>query len=237
MAFQGGSTTKMTTTLGVQKVASDKANVVSADVLLNSDEILSNPLSKLMEGTVLTSVYAQLSISMDEWDLGSVALSTVTSPFYSLFTYNFAMRFVKKGTAVVDAVFIGPPGPPGVPGGQGPVGQQGPQGLAGLTGPPGLMGATGPQGAQGVQGVQGSTGPTGPQGPTGPTGPYGIAVPLPYDLDEAFTKRMDETAVIRSRAPGAYSETGEKFQPEQRAAGIYDPETGAIIKAITIPSR
>lgn len=144
----------MAITLGVQKVASDKANIVSAQVLLNSDEILANPLSELTKGPILTSIFAQLSLSMEEWDIGSVALSTVTSPFYSLFTYNFSMRFVKKGTAVVDAVFIGPPGPPGVPGGQGPVGQQGQQGLAGLTGPPGLMGSTGPAGPQGPQGIQ-----------------------------------------------------------------------------------
>lgn len=144
----------MAVTLGVQKVASDKANIVSAQVLLNSDEILPNPLAKLTEGTILSSVFAQLSLSMDEWEIGSVALSQVTSPFFSLFTYNFSMRFVLKGTAVVDAVFIGPPGPPGVPGGQGPAGQQGAQGLAGVTGPPGLPGATGPAGPQGPQGVQ-----------------------------------------------------------------------------------
>ena len=173
----------MAITLGVQKVPSDKANVVSADVLLNSDEILPNPLSELMKGPVLTSIFAQLSISMEEWELGSVALSTVTSPFYSLFTYNFAMRFVKKGTAVVDAVFIGPPGPPGVPGGQGPVGQQGQQGQAGVTGSPGLMGATGPQGPTGVTGALGPTGVTGPQGPQGTTGPTGPPLAIPYDLD------------------------------------------------------
>lgn len=144
----------MAVTLGVQKVASDKANIVSAQVLLNSDEILPNPLAKLMEGSVITSIFAQLNLSMEEWELGSVALSQVTSPFFSLFTYNFSMRFVLKGTAVVDAVFIGPPGPPGVPGAQGPVGQQGAQGLAGVTGPPGLPGATGPAGPQGPQGIQ-----------------------------------------------------------------------------------
>lgn len=144
----------MAVTLGVQKVASDKANIVSAQVLLNSDEILPNPLSELTKGPILTSIFAQLSLSMDEWEIGSVALSRVTSPFFSLFTYNFSMRFVLKGTAVVDAVFIGPPGPPGVPGGQGPAGQQGGQGLAGVTGPPGLPGATGPAGPAGPQGVQ-----------------------------------------------------------------------------------
>jgi hypothetical protein len=144
----------MAVTLGVQKVASDKANIVSAQVLLNSDEILPSPLAKLSEGPIITSVFAQLNLSMDEWEVGSVALSQVTSPFYSLFTYNFSMRFVLKGTAVVDAVFIGPPGPPGVPGGQGPAGQQGAQGLAGVTGPPGLPGATGPAGPPGPQGVQ-----------------------------------------------------------------------------------
>lgn len=144
----------MAITLGVQKVASDKANIVSAQVLLNSDAILASPLNELSKGPTMSSVFAQLSLSMEEWELGSVALSTVTSPFYSLFTYNFSMRFVKKGTAVVDAVFIGPPGPPGVPGGQGPAGQQGQQGLAGLTGPPGLAGATGPGGPVGPQGIQ-----------------------------------------------------------------------------------
>ena len=169
-------------TLGVQKVASDKANIVSAEVLLNSDEILSSPLAELTKGPVITSIFAQLSLSMEEWDIGSVALSTVTSPFYSLFTYNFSMRFVKKGTAVVDAVFIGPPGPPGVQGGQGPVGQQGPQGFAGLTGPvgppgpvsPGPTGPVGPPGATGPFG--GPPGPAGPLGPTGPDGPQGIGV-------------------------------------------------------------
>jgi hypothetical protein len=184
----------MAITLGVQKVASDKANIVSAEVLLNSDEILANPLSELTKGPVLTKVFAQLGLSMEEWDIGSVALSTVTSPFYSLFTYNFSMRFVKKGTAVVDAVFIGPPGPPGVPGGQGPVGQQGQQGLAGLTGPVGPTGPPGSTGAgepgpPGPAGVDGATGPQGPpgidgiqgiQGSPGVTGSAGPVAPIPY---------------------------------------------------------
>jgi hypothetical protein len=95
----------MTTTLGVQKTASDREDVVTAQVLLNSDEVLSNPLSELTKGPNLTSVFAQLSISMEDWDIGQVSLSTVTSPFYSLFTYNFSMRFVRKGTAVTSEQF------------------------------------------------------------------------------------------------------------------------------------
>lgn len=149
----------MTTTLGVQRVPSDKANVVSAQVLLNSDTVIPSPLAELMKGPNISSVFAQLNLSMEEWEIGSVALSAVTSPFYSQFTYNFAIRFVKSGTAVVDAVFIGPPGPPGVPGQQGPAGQRGQQGVAGVTGPPGERGAT------------------------GPAGPAGQVINIPYDLD------------------------------------------------------
>ncbi len=170
----------MAITLGVQKVPADKANVVSAQILLNSDAVIPSPLAELTKGPNLSSIFAQLSLSMDEWEIGSVALSSVTSPFYAQFTYNFSVRFVKKGTAVVDAVFIGPPGPPGAQGGQGPAGQQGQQGLAGVTGPPGLMGAT---------------------GPAGPVGTPGAIIAIPYDLDFVASTYTNFTNVY-ARAGG-----------------------------------
>lgn len=192
----------MTITLGVQKLASDKANVVSAQVLLNSSTILASPLNELTNGPTMSSILAQLSISEEEWELGSVALSTVTSPFYSLFTYNFSLRFVLRGTAVADTVFIGPPGPPGLPGGQGPAGQQGQQGLAGVTGPPGMQGVTGPvglQGAAGINGVNGFTGATGPMGPA-----TSIEVPFSAGVDAAqngSTTRIGERSVDLTAYP------------------------------------
>lgn len=158
----------MTTTLGIQQVKSDRANVVVAQVLLNSDSILPNPLAELMKGEYISRIYATLNISQSDYDLGQVSISGVTSPFYSLITYNFAMRFVKKGTTVTDAQFIGPPGPPGPPGTQGPAGQQGAQGFAGVTGPAGTAGTPGPAGAT---------------GPAGLPGAPGQLINIPYDMD------------------------------------------------------
>lgn len=177
----------MAITLGVQKVPSDKANVVSAQVLLNSDAVIPSPLAELTKGTNISSIFAQLGLSMSDWDLGAVSLSAVTSPFYAQFTYNFALRFVKKGTAVTDAIFVGPPGPPGIKGGQGPAGQQGQQGLAGVTGPPGLMGATGPAGPQGTAGVNGTN---------GSDGAPGQLINIPYDMDLVAAVMNNSTDVF-----------------------------------------
>lgn len=180
----------MTTTVGVQRLVSDQANVIQANVVLNTDRILPNPLTALGLPEVVGPIYSQLNISPDDYDFGQVSFSRIETPFYNLFSYTFAIRLVKRGTSVTSQQFQGPPGPPGVPGrdgaiglpgspgAQGPQGPQGSTGVRGVTGPfggpPGVTGVTGPVGPHGPTGPQGITGATGPVGPTGSIGVTGI---------------------------------------------------------------
>jgi hypothetical protein len=172
----------MTIAIGVQKTVSDRANVVTAIVLLGSDQVIPNPLTTLSTPDIIQRVYSQLGITSDKYDIGQVSLSSVTSPYFSQISYQFAMRFVLKGTIVTDPQFIGPPGIPGNSGSPGQPGAPGKQGQAGFTGPQGatgpsggVPGATGPTGPAGVQGPAGVTGWTGPPGATGPAGVQGPA--------------------------------------------------------------
>jgi len=146
----------MAITLGVQRTASDQANVVTATVLLNSDAILPNPLAALVEPTIFRQVYATLGIDPASYDIGQVALQSITSPLFQVFVYSFAIRFVKKGTAVTTQQFIGPPGMPGAPG---QPGAPGVPGSAGVPGPTGPQGATGPGGGGGGTLFGDATGP------------------------------------------------------------------------------
>ena len=191
----------MTVTLGIQQQLSDQTNVVVASVLLNSDQILANPLSTLVEPVYFNQIYTTLQISPNQYQIGQITLGQVPVPFAGIYTYQFAIRFVQNGTPVTSQQFLGPQGPPGIPGkagapgigSEGPPGPTGPQGATGVmgsTGPSagpvgatGVQGATGPQGATGVRGApgiqgftgaQGIPGPTGPRGTTGPTGAQGI---------------------------------------------------------------
>jgi hypothetical protein len=169
----------MTLTIGIQELVSDNPiNIVVAEILLNSDSILPNPLTTLCESKNLFQIYSSLGISQDVYDIGQVALSSVMAPFPGQYTYLFAMRFVKKGFSVTSNQFIGPPGIQGkqgapgllgigVTGVQGQTGIQGTQGFTGPQGIQGFTGVTGPTGPQGIQGVTGVTGPTGAQGATG----------------------------------------------------------------------
>ncbi len=186
----------MTVTLGVLQQASSQANVVVATVLLNSDQILANPLATLVQPQYFNQIYSTLNLNPAQYSIGQVTLAQVPVPFESLYTYQFAVAFVQNGTPVTSQQFIGPAGAPGIagkagqPGQQGvagpagPTGPTGPQGVTGATGPfggppgpTGPRGATGPFGATGVRGapgIQGFTGVTGPQGTPGVTGPQGI---------------------------------------------------------------
>jgi len=86
------------------------------------------------------------------------------------------MRWVKMGTLVLSAVFVGavaggmvnqsvglagPGGAAGAAGPQGALGAVGPAGLAGSAGPKGPAGARGPDGEKGEQGATGARGPAG----------------------------------------------------------------------------
>ena len=149
----------MTITIGVQELVSDNPNIIVAQVLLGSDQILPNALTVLSRPENLLHIYSSLGISQDVYDIGQVSLSNIVSQFISQFTYQFSMRFVKKGEPVSPNQFIGPPGPPGKqghPGGPGGPGVPGPTGPAGVTGPFG-----GPQGSPGHQGSPGPAGVTG----------------------------------------------------------------------------
>jgi hypothetical protein len=195
----------MTTTLGVQRLASDQAGVIVATILLNSTEILPNPLAALTDPSVFRQVYADLGIDPSTHDIGQLTIQPVPNPFAGVYTYSFAARFNPRGTFTSPQQYVGPPGAPGAagraggqgaPGPAGPAGPTGPKGHTGAQGPTGPFGgplgptgpagATGPRGATGVQGVpgpagatgvQGSTGAQGSPGPTGPLGPLGVTGP------------------------------------------------------------
>lgn len=174
----------MTITIGARQVASDSpSNVVVAEVMLGSDSIISNPLTVLSESNNIFLIYTSLGISQDIYDIGQISLSEVVTSLFGQFTYQFSIRFVKKGTPVVSAQFIGPPGVPGIPGIPGNIGPTGPQGptgpFGGPTGPQGLQGSPGPTGINGIDGV---TGMTGPPGPTGPAG-SGSLISTSFDIE------------------------------------------------------
>ena len=133
----------MVITIGVFKQLSSQANTVLASVLLNSDQILSNPLSVLVQPVYFNQIYSSLQISPSDYKIGQLTLNQVTTPFESLFTYQFVIQFVKNGTAVAPQQFVGPQGPPGVSGKNGAVGQEGPIGATGPIGPTGPSGGGG----------------------------------------------------------------------------------------------
>ena len=149
----------MAITVGVQRIVSNQQNVIQATVVINSDEILPSPLSYLSKQEILLKIATDLGISLDEYDISNITFTSVTTPFYSEFAYNFTIRFVQKGTEDQQTLFF-----------QGPAGPTGPTGPIGSTGPTGPIGPIGPVGATGPIG---STGPTGPIGPTGALGPQG----------------------------------------------------------------
>ncbi len=185
----------MAITVGVLKQISDQTNVVSASVLLNSDQPLANPLETLLQPVFFNQIYQQLQINPNQYQIGQLSLTQTPTSFLGTISYQFAIRFVLIGTPVTSQQFVGPQGPPGtpgkggVPGTAGPAGPPGPTGPVGPLGPTGpfggpqgstgVPGATGPQGATGVRGAPGTaglTGATGPQGATGPAliGPTGV---------------------------------------------------------------
>jgi hypothetical protein len=181
----------MNITVGVEKLPSNASNVVQAYVLLNTNEILPNPLVAINDSQVFNQIYSTLGISPNDWFLSQITLTQVTEPFTALYAYSFGIRLVKIGTKDPEAnQFQGPVGPKGLkgvkgdPGVQGVRGSTGPQGSTGpfggppgppgVTGLPGPMGSQGPTGPRGFQGSPGQTGPVGGQGPTGARGIQGI---------------------------------------------------------------
>lgn len=121
----------MTTTIGIIKQASGLPNVVQAVIVLNTDQILENPITAFSDPDILSQVYSGLGITPTDYEIGQLSFSRVETPFSGLFSYSFAIRLAQIGTSVTDTQFIGPPGPPGEPG---------------LPGPPGLPGAPGTSG-------------------------------------------------------------------------------------------
>ena len=181
----------MTISLGIQKVPSGSPNVIQGNVLITSDQVLSDPLGTFNSPFVTNEIQRTLGVSLDVYDLTQLTLNPAVLT-QGVYTYNFAVRYTKKGTNT--AVFqqfqgppgnVGPTGPMGLPGNPGPTGSPG---LLGPTGSPGLPGSTGPTGVTGNSGPTGYTGPTGfgstgstgpigSTGYTGPTGPLGLVGP------------------------------------------------------------
>ena len=168
----------MAITIGVLQQVSGQSNVVAASVLLNSDQILANPIATLVQPVYFNQIYQQLQINSNHYQIGQLSLGQVPVPFEGLYSYQFAIRFVLIGTPVTTQQYVGPVGPPGIAGRGGVAGAVGPGGPPGPTGPAGPLGPTGPFGGPpgpvGPQGVTGPFGATGIRGAPGPTGARGI---------------------------------------------------------------
>lgn len=132
----------MAITVGVQKLASDSTDVVLANIVLTSDQILQNPIIVLGDPIIFAQIYSQLGIRPDQWVLSTVILLEVQVQLPGITAYNYSVRYTRKGSRSRSIV--------------GPTGARGPAGSAGFPG------ATGPQGPQGPQG------PTGPSNGAGP---------------------------------------------------------------------
>lgn len=237
----------MNITVGVEKLPSNASNVVQAYILLNTNEILPNPLVAINEQQVFNQVYSTLGLNPNEWFLSQITLSQVTEPFTALYAYSFGIRLVKIGTKDPEAnQFQGPVGPKGLKGIKGDQGIQGirgatgpqgatgpfggPPGPPGVTGLPGPTGFQGPTGPRGFQGSPGQTGPAGGQGPTGPRGIQGI------QGIQGPTGPLGPTGAGVPGPPGPTGPNGKGFAPGGRfrndlmiAAGVTNVATAAII--------
>lgn len=187
----------MATSVGVQKVVSESANVIQASILITSDTVITDPIGFLNSPQVVNQIYRTLGINPDSWDIVQISLNPNISS--GLYQYNFSTRYLKKGTSsYIFQQFQGIPGPIGPMGPVGPVGLPGPTGPTGSSGP---TGPTGPTGLNGPTGPNGSTGPTGPTGPTGSTGPTGPTGPagstpsriVPLDVYDIVEWNLDDT--------------------------------------------
>jgi len=128
----------MTTTVGIEKLTSSASNVINAYVLLQTDEILLNPVTKLNEPDVFSRVFQTLGITPTTWFISQLTLSQVRMVQVGISVYQFNVRFVQVGTKDAQASqFVGPQGPQGI---QGPQGGVGPQGNVGPSGPAGPSG-------------------------------------------------------------------------------------------------
>ncbi len=122
----------MTTTIGIIKQASGLPNVVQAVIVLNTDQILENPITTFSDPLILAQVYSGLGITPTDYEIGQLSFSRVETPFSGLFSYSFGIRLAQVGTIVTDTQFMGPPGPPGDPGSPGSPGLLGPPGTSGI---------------------------------------------------------------------------------------------------------
>lgn len=237
----------MNITVGVEKLSSSASNVVQVYVLLNTNEILPNPLVAINESQVFNQIYSTLGLNPNEWFLSQITLSQVTEPFTALYAYSFGVRLIKIGTKDPEAnQFQGPMGPKGlkglkgdngIQGIQGPTGPQGatgpfggPPGPPGLTGLPGPTGFQGPTGPRGFQGSPGQTGPAGGQGATGPRGIQGI------QGIQGPTGPLGPTGAGVAGPLGPTGPSGKGFAPGGKfrnnlmiAAGVTNVGTAAIV--------
>lgn len=128
----------MTTTVGVQQLASNASNVINAFVLLQTDEILPNPITKINDSAVFSQIFQTLGITPSVWSISQMTLARIGTQREGLFSYEFNIRLVQINTRDSSAAqFQGPAGPQGLPGQQGAQGIQGPTGLTGAVGPAG----------------------------------------------------------------------------------------------------
>jgi hypothetical protein len=147
-------------TLTAVRGASYNPTVISANIVIKSDQSLPDPTGFLFANA--SSIYAQLSAP-------NTFINNIVLTGYAFlsgqYVYTFSAVLIAQGAAAPIQYVPGPQGPMGL---QGPIGPQGPMGI-------GVQGPQGFQGIPGLQGPQGVTGPFGgPPGPTGPTGPDGV---------------------------------------------------------------
>lgn len=129
----------MTTTVGVERLTSDASNVINAYVLLQTDEILPNPVTRLNDPGTFSQIFQTLGVTANTWFISQLTLAQVGVPQVGLYAYQFNIRLVKVGTKDPQTTqFLGPLGPQGPSGPRGGIGPAGPAGPAGPIGPTGL---------------------------------------------------------------------------------------------------
>ena len=134
----------MSTTINAVRGSSLNTSVITANISITSDQILTDPTGFLFSNA--SSVYSQLHAP-------NTFINNIVLTGYSIvlgqYVYTYSAVMVAQGSSAPVQFVPGPQGPIGLMGPQGPIGPMG----------------FGPQGLQGFQGIPGPIGPTGSPGP------------------------------------------------------------------------
>ncbi len=154
----------MGATISASRQVSANPNIISATVIVTSDQALTDPAGFMFAN--IATIRQQVG-APSTFFITNVSFQQVTHPTPLIYSYTFNITLGALGQN--STPLTGPQGKQGLVGPPGPAGPPGPQGI-GITGPAGVDGATGPAGPPGATGPLGGPGPAGPGGPAGPQG-------------------------------------------------------------------